>query len=425
MQFRDQLAFIFQHLKKSKLRIAMTVLATTIGCAFLITLASVAFGFQKTFEDELFSDPNLTEISLWDGGSLTDEMLEKVMETEHVNAVIEQNNLNRSVEMAFEDRSGFTEGVIFDIDALSKLPTELKEGRLPQNENEIVVGKGVSNSLLSEKEKLELEEKIKEAEANGTWYDGEEEGYKGSLLNKTISIKLKDENENIVVDKTFTVVGIKKDPNYEYMMDNQIIFHHTLKQQLTEEIFYTEHAIHVDTMENVMPVLEQLKEDGIQVYSPLEQMDEMNMVFLAIKVGLIFIGAIAVIIASIGIFNTMTMAVTERTREIGVLKAIGATPALIQRLFLMESLLIGVIGTAIAIIISYAISIAGNLLAPVLFEQVLNNGEPINFKFTFSLITPSLLIIATSISLFVALLSGWRPARKATKIEVVKALQQL
>jgi acetoin utilization transport system permease protein len=425
MLFRDQLAFIFQHLKKSKLRVAMTVLATTIGCAFLITLASVAFGFQKTFEDELLSDPNLTEISLWEGGSLTDEKLEKVIETEHVNAVIEQNNVNSSVEMAFEDRSGFTQGVIYNIDALSKLPSELKEGRLPQNENEIVVGKGVSTYLLSKEDEIAIDKKAKEAEANGTWYNGQEEGYKGSLLNKSISFKIKDENENILVDKTFTVVGVKKDPDYEYNMDNEVMFHHALKQQLTEDLLYTEHVIHVDTMENVLPVLEQLKADGIQVYSPLEQMDEINMVFLAIKVGLIFVGAIAVIIASIGIFNTMTMAVTERTREIGVLKAIGATPALIQRLFLMESLLIGVIGTAIAIVISYAISVAGNLLAPILFEQMLNNGEAINFKFTFSLITPSLLIIATSISLFVALLSGWRPARNATKIEVVKALQQL
>ena len=72
-----------------------------------------------------------------------------------------------------------------------------------------------------------------------------------------------------------------------------------------------------------------------------------------LRAGLIFVGTIAILIASIGIFNTMTMAVTERTREIGVMKAIGADPKLIQRLFLMESAWIGIVGTVLAIAISY------------------------------------------------------------------------
>ena len=58
-------------------------------------------------------------------------------------------------------------------------------------------------------------------------------------------------------------------------------------------------------------------------------------------------------------------------------------------------------------------------------QEVVNEGQPIDFTFTFSLIPPSLIIVASAISLTVAILSGWRPARKATKIEVIKALQQV
>ena len=154
-------------------------------------------------------------------------------------------------------------------------------------------------------------------------------------------------------------------------------------------------------------------------------MKEINLIFLVLKIVLIFIGTIAVLIASIGIFNTMTMAVTERTREIGILKAIGASPQLIQRLFLMESLLIGVIGTVIAIIISYVVSIAGNLLFPIIIETFLLDGEATDAVLVFSKIPFSLVLVASFISLFVAVISGWRPARKATKIEVVQALQQI
>ena len=64
----------------------------------------------------------------------------------------------------------------------------------------------------------------------------------------------------------------------------------------------------------------------------------------------------------------MTMAVTERTREIGVLKAIGASPKLIQRLFLMESTFIGIFGTLIAVVISYAISFAANAALPLILK---------------------------------------------------------
>ena len=406
MQFRDQLAFIQQHLKKSKMRIAMTILATTIGCAFLITLASVAFGFQKTLEDEMFTDPAITQIRLWNDDNLDDEKLTIIRETEHVNAVVEKNKFYSTADMAIEHYEGYIEAAIYDMEAVERSKETLSEGRFPENEHEIVVGKQVAQSLLT---------------------DGDE-GYQESLLNKTVQITFTtySENEEVIdLQKEFTVVGVRADPPYEFMDDRETMFHQSVKALFDEEKYYTEFTIFVDTMQNVIPVVEELRAKDINVYSQLEQLEESQMIFLAIKICLIFVGTIAVVIASIGIFNTMTMAVTERTREIGILKALGATPVLIQRLFLMESLLIGLIGTIIAIIISFAISIAGNWIVPIIFEQMMNEGQPIDFELTFSLITPSLLFITTAISLFVALVSGWRPARHATKIEVVKALQQL
>lgn len=426
MRFNDQLSFIFQHLKRSKLRISMTILATTIGCAFLIILASVGFGLQKTFEDELLSSDTVTQISLYGDESFSQDDVKTIEAVENVNVVLEKTIINGYADITFEDRQGSTSPYILDMNSYAKLSDTVQEGRLPENENEIVVGANLGQVLLNDIDKLAIEQKSREAEQNGTWYNGEEEGYKGSLIGKTIELQMINyEGEAIGEVRTYKIVGMKKPSSYEWFVDSDIIFHQNMKAKIEEMYLIPQHTIYVDTAENVLPVVETLKEKGYQVYSQLEQLDQMETIFFVFKAGLVFVGTIAVLIASIGIFNTMTMAVTERTREIGILKAIGATPGLIQRLFLMESLFIGVIGTILALIISYVVSFAGNLITPIIMQEVVNEGQPIDFTFTFSLIPPSLIIVASAISLTVAILSGWRPARKATKIEVIKALQQV
>lgn len=425
MRFNDQISFIMQHLKRSKLRIFMTILATTIGCAFLIVLASVGFGFQKTLEDEILSSDTVTQIMLWGDESFTDEDVKKIEQKEHVKVVLEKTMFEGYVESKLNDREGSMEAVIYDMNRYEKLESNVKEGRLPEKANEIIVGKHFGQALLNDVDRLTIEQKMRDAEKNGTYYDGSEEGYKGELIGTKVKLRIMNYNDEPIQDwQEFTIVGIKPDPAYDWMQDSSIIFHQDMKSTKGLET-YNEHKIYVDTAENVMPLLKELRDEGYQVYSQVEQLDEMGSFFLVAKIVLIFVGTIAVVIASIGIFNTMTMAVTERTREIGILKAMGATPSLIQRLFLMESLFIGIIGTALALIISYAVSFAGNLIAPMVMQSVLNEGEPLDFQFTFSLITPSLVLTATLISLAVAVLSGWRPARKATKIEVVEALQQV
>jgi len=226
-----------------------------------------------------------------------------------------------------------------------------------------------------------------------------------------------------------------KEPSYDWMINNAVYMDIEQKPVLAsnlattvdvkeDEMFFSEFNIFADTLENVKPILDSLKDKGYSVYSITEQLDQMNVFFLVLKIGLIFVGTIAVLIASIGIFNTMTMAVTERTREIGVLKAIGASPKLIQRLFLMESTFIGLVGTVIAVAISYAISFIANAALPLILKAATGEDAFSNNNIIFSLIPWQLVVIAAAISIGVAMISGYRPARKATKIDVIQALRQ-
>ncbi|QGG53417.1 ABC transporter permease [Lysinibacillus pakistanensis] len=437
MLFKDQIDFVTQHIKKNKLRVFMTVLAATMGCAFLIVLASVGFGLQDSLRNDILSNEKVTKIQVFDNEPFTDEQIQEIKGVEHVESVLETITVNASAHSFFEGRDTSSTLYIANMQDFEQVNGKLSEGKYPSKPNEIIVGYHFAQTLLNDAERKIIEEKNKEAEVEGTYYDGKEEGYKDSLIGKEIELSLAP---NLSAAKetekmNYTIVGVMKEPSYDWMINNAVYMDIEQKPVLAsnlatavdvkeDEMFYSEFNIFADTLENVKPILDSLKDKGYSVYSITEQLDQMNVFFLVLKIGLIFVGTIAVLIASIGIFNTMTMAVTERTREIGVLKAIGASPKLIQRLFLMESMFIGIVGTVIAVAISYAISFVANAALPLILKAATGEDGFSNNDITFSLIPWQLVVIAAAISIGVAMISGYRPARKATKIDVIQALRQ-
>ena len=437
MLLKDQLEFVTQHIKKNKLRVFMTVLAATMGCAFLIVLASVGFGLQDSIRKDILSNEKVTKIQVYGETQFTDEQIKEIEKMEHVETVLETISVNATARSYFEDRDTSSELFVTNMQDFKQVSGKLFEGKYPTKPTEIIVGYNFGQTLLNDADREIIEEKNKKAEAEGTYYDGNEEGYKESLIGKEIDLSLLpyDADAKESQKMTYTIVGIMKKPSYDWMIDNKVYMSTEQQSALVsnlsavsdvteEEIFYSEINIFADTMENVKPILEKLKEKGYSVYSVTEELEQIDVVFLVLKIGLIFVGTIAVLIASIGIFNTMTMAVTERTREIGVLKAIGASPKLIQRLFLMESTFIGILGTIIAVAISYAISFTANALIPVIIKAATGEDAFVSTDITFSLIPWQLVVIASAISIGVAMISGYRPARKATKIDVIQALRQ-
>ncbi|MFJ7733909.1 ABC transporter permease [Lysinibacillus sp. NPDC097231] len=437
MLFKDQLDFVTQHIKKNKLRVFMTVLAATMGCAFLIVLASVGFGLQDSLRNEILSNEKVTKIQVFGNEQLSNDQIHEIKDIEHVETVLETITVNASAHSFFEGRDTNSNLYVANMQDFEQVNSELAEGKYPTKPNEIIVGYHFAQTLLNDAERNIIEEKNKKAEAEGTYYDGKEEGYKESLIGKEIELSLvpntgtTEETEKM----RYTIVGVMKKPSYDWMINNSVYMGIEQKSVLVtnmaatfdikeDEMFYSEFNIFADSLENVKPILDKLKDKGYSVYSVTEQLDQMNVFFLVLKIGLIFVGTIAVLIASIGIFNTMTMAVTERTREIGVLKAIGASPKLIQRLFLMESTFIGIVGTLIAVAMSYVISFVANAVLPLILQAATGEDGFSRNEITFSLIPWQLVLIASAISIGVAMISGYRPARKATKIDVIQALRQ-
>ncbi|MFJ8063479.1 ABC transporter permease [Psychrobacillus sp. NPDC096426] len=429
MLFKDQVDFVRQHIKKNKLRVFMTVLAATMGCAFLIVLASIGFGIRDTMRKEILEDQAITEVEVYtnDGEELE---ISKISNVEYVDAIVQRTRIGAMAVSQLGDRSIEGATLLTNFVEEEKSNLKLSEGRMPTKDNEIVVGYQFAENLLTDEERKAMEQSTEEdAEPIG--------GFKESLIGKTVSMSLQSYESEEAFPETwdFTIVGITEKPAKDWLVDTNMLFDESWKDKFQEvydanvegeniDLFYSSTKIYTSSLEHVKTVTEELKEMGYSVYSVSEQLEQLDVFFMAFKIGLIFVGTIAVLIASIGIFNTMTMAVTERTREIGVLKAIGASPKLIQRLFLMESAWIGVIGTVLAVIISYAVSYLANWILPMVVGAALGEDEFQDLSMTFSLIPWQLVVVASIISIGVAMISGWRPARKATKIDVIQALRQ-
>ena len=170
------------------------------------------------------------------------------------------------------------------------------------------------------------------------------------------------------------------------------------------------------TEDKLNRIKEDAKKAGYSANTAKDQVETIMNVVNGITGSLIVFGAIALLAASFGIINTLYMSVRERTREIGLMKAMGLSNGKVFQLFSIEAILIGVIGSVIGIILAQA---AGEVLNNFATESFLKGMDGFSLtKFT----TQNNLIITLAIA-FVAFLAGTLPSRKASKKDPIEALR--
>jgi len=179
--------------------------------------------------------------------------------------------------------------------------------------------------------------------------------------------------------------------------------------QLTDENLATEGK---EVMENGLYKLFN-SDDGYTVISMTEILDIMNTMINMVVTVLTAIAALSLLVGGIGIMNIMTVSVTERTREIGIRKALGAKERIILMLFVIEAAVTSALGGIIGIILGFAVSkVATSLLAVVLTDVTLT-------------VTPtfSSIMVAFSISVGIGVLFGYLPAKRAARLNPIDALR--
>jgi putative ABC transport system permease protein len=176
-------------------------------------------------------------------------------------------------------------------------------------------------------------------------------------------------------------------------------------------------------------------EDQVLVIVPSSIIDTVMGVFDIIEIFLLAIASIALLVAGISILNIMLVSVMERTREIGIMKAVGAKDRTILSQFLSEAVLLGIIGGIIGIITGWGLAYGMGLMLPLLFsggfgsEMMGGNGGGFggfsgSSSFTLTPVLPlETILIAVGFAILISVIFALYPARKAAKLDPVKALR--
>jgi len=183
---------------------------------------------------------------------------------------------------------------------------------------------------------------------------------------------------------------------------------------------YQNAEIRVADVSQVDSIKDEIKKRGFRAWSFTNQVEEIRRIFLIVNSALALLGGISLLVASFGISNTMIMSIRERTREIGVMKAIGGSDREIMRIFFVEASLIGLAGGALGVLGGWGIDRVANTLANRwVLKQV---GQAVRHIEFFSIpwyLSTGAILFAMIISLVAAIY----PAMRAAKVDPIKALR--
>ena len=176
-------------------------------------------------------------------------------------------------------------------------------------------------------------------------------------------------------------------------------------------------TLELDPLTNHKAVKDSVEAMGYRAFSFAEEFKAVQRFMVYYYLGLGIIGAIALVTASLGIINTLVMSITERRREIGILKSLGADERDIRALFLVESGAIGTIGSVIGIVIGWA----GTRIVAAIIEAVMKREDmPVFDPFA---LPPWLVLLAFAFGVLVSVAAGLYPAARAARVDPVEALR--
>ena len=190
-----------------------------------------------------------------------------------------------------------------------------------------------------------------------------------------------------------------------------------ISRAASDQPVYSSISVRIKNPSQVQAVEDAIKKMGFTTFSILDASRGLRQFFAVLYAFLGIFGSLALMVASIGIVNTLVMAILERRREIGIMKAIGASDGDVQKLFFAEAGAMGILGGIVGVVLGWAIG------------QVINFGTNIYLRRQslppehFWAVPWELIAGAIVFAFVVSLVSGWYPAARAAKLDPVQALR--
>jgi putative ABC transport system permease protein len=227
------------------------------------------------------------------------------------------------------------------------------------------------------------------------------------------------EGKPIDKDVEFTVVGILEPTGTQ--ADDQSFIDINIATGIDEKDVYNGIIVKVDSANQAPDARAAIEKQGLTCYSAQDEIDSINKIMKAITLVLAFFSSISLIVGALMIINTMIVSVYERTREIGIAKAVGASQTDIIRIFLSECIIIGILGGLLGDLFGIIFSVMIDKIGKPLLVMQLDISEIEHL----TAINMEILIAGFLISLVISIISGLYPAWRASKLDPVKALRQL
>jgi putative ABC transport system permease protein len=441
MKFFDLIRLIFGNLNRRKARVALTAIGVVIGTAAVVILVSLAIGLQRNANEQLYGIGDLTQIQVFQaydegmymveagmggggpgkGGSgskpkvLNNNAINEFLALPHVVNVIPRDMLQAGTMMKYERLESWANIIGIGTNDLSELGLKARQGEIELQKGTIIIGPEVARNF--------FDPKIR---------PGQEPPPPPDLYNQTIKFtfsKWDQDGNEIRKTMMLRVAGVLQETRGEsdwtiYMRldDAKAINEWATGRRINyNQTGYYQVIVKVDDPKNALAVSEQITALGFQAWTPQSFLEGINTFYLVLQFIFGGVGAIALLVAAIGIANTMAMAILERTREIGLMKAVGATNRDVLGIFLGEAAGIGFIGGLGGVLIGWLVGQGLNVLAIVyLAGQAQQGGPPPSVAVYTPLWLP---IFALAFSTFIGLLSGLYPALRAATMIPVLALK--